>query len=74
MVSFLADLPRKTVEMHRPTSVIFVYFCYHFESVKVLLFGSFLDSSIAAVDDLSRHILEFCVFVETAWLPRHYPT
>ena len=33
--SFLADFPRKTVEIYCPTSVIFVYFCYHFESVKV---------------------------------------
>ena len=45
--SFLADFPC-------PTSVIFVYFCYHFESVKVKQFGSFFDSSTAAVGDLSQ--------------------
>ena len=35
MFSFLADFLRKTVEIYCPTSIIFVYFCYHFESVKV---------------------------------------
>ena len=54
--SFLADFPRKTVEIYCPTSVIFVYFCYHFESVKVKQFGSFFDSSTAAVGDLSQQL------------------
>ena len=72
MVSFHADFQRKTVEIYRPTSVTF--FCVFLLPVGVHASPcklSNFDSSIAVIGDLSRHILEFCVFDETARLLRH---